>query len=93
MGQDAVAGLDLIRVDHPNNVMECCSRMFSKWRQRTPNINWKDLIKALKEVELVQLASEIEELLIPFAEGCIEHDWKILQQQLEKQLPSQGIFI
>ena len=64
MGQDAVTDLDVIRIDHPNDVQECCLRMFTKWRQRTPKASWKQLIEALKEVDLTQLASELEELLI-----------------------------
>ena len=62
MGQDAVTDLDVIRINHPNDVEECCSRMFTKWRQRTPTASWKQLIEALKEVDLIQLASELEEL-------------------------------
>ena len=65
MGQDAVIDLDTIKVDYPYNVKECCSRMFTEWRQRTPKASWKQLIEALKEVKLTQLASELEELLIP----------------------------
>ena len=38
--------------------------MFTKWRQRTPKASWKQLIEALKEVDLTQLASELEESLI-----------------------------
>ena len=63
MGQDAVTDLDIIRINHPSDVEECCSRMFTKWRQRTPTASWKQLIEALKEVDLTQLASELEELL------------------------------
>ena len=76
MGQDAVPSLDVIRVDYPNNVKECCSRMFTKWRQRTPKASWKRLIEALKEVKLTQLASELEELLIPWpsVECCVEQE-------------------
>ena len=70
MGQDAVPGLDVISANHTNNVEECCSRMFIKWRQRTPKASWKQLIEALKEVKLTQLASELEELLIPSVEKC-----------------------
>ena len=89
MGQDAVPSLDVIRVDYPNNVKECCSRMFTEWRQRTPEAtraSWKRLIEALKEVKLTQLASELKKLLIPSVE-----------QENEKQQPSlqelEGIYI
>ena len=75
MGQDAVPSLCVIRKDYPNNVEECCSRMFTEWRQRTPKASWKQLIEALKEVKLTQLASELKELLIPQSvelQYCVE---------------------
>ena len=90
MGQDAVTDLDVIRINHPNDVEECCSRMFTKWRQRTPTASWKQLIEALKEVKLTQLASELEELLIPSIEYCIEQESKISQQLDRQQIPSEG---
>ena len=94
MGQDSVAGLDVIRTNYPNDVEECCSRMLTKWRQKMPSANWKDLIKALKEVELIQLASEVEKLLIPSADSCVEEGSRMLQQQqLRKQFSLQGISI
>ena len=70
MGQDAVPCLDVLRINHPNNVEECCSKMLAKWCQKTPKASWKKLIEALKEVSLTQLASKIEELLIPSMEYC-----------------------
>ena len=65
MGQDAVILLNIIRIDSPYDVKRCCWRMFTEWRQRTPTASWKQLIEALKEINLTQLASELEELLIP----------------------------
>ena len=63
MGQDDVYVLDIIKANSNDNVA-CCTRMFTEWRQRTPKASWKQLIEALKEVDLTQLASELEELLI-----------------------------
>ena len=85
MGQDAVTDLDVIRINHPNDVEECCSRMFTKGRQRTPTASWKQLIEALKEVKLAQLASELEKLLISSVECCVEQESKIPHEKL--QLP------
>ena len=85
MGQDAVTDLDVIRINHPNDVEECCSKMFTKWRQRTPKASWKQLIEALKEVKLTQLASELEELLISSVECCVEQESKISQQSEKQQ--------
>ena len=72
MGQDAVPSLDVIRLIYPNDVEECCSIMFTRWRQRTPTASWKQLIEALKEVELTQLASELELLLTAELESLKE---------------------
>ena len=82
IGQHAVTDLDVIRINYPNNVMQCCSRMFTEWRQRTPTASWKQLIEALKEVELTQLASELEEFLIPSE-----------QESETLQLPLAGIIL
>jgi len=60
MGQDAVSSLDMIRVDHCNDVRALCLRMFTLWCQRTLKANWKQLIEVLKEVNLNHLASELE---------------------------------
>ena len=89
MGQDAATDLDIMRVDYPNDVKQCCSRMFTEWLQRTPMASWKQLIEALKEVELTQLANELEELLIPSVE--YQSSSEIPQQHLERQPPPEGI--
>ena len=75
MGQGAAPGLDVIRADYPNNVVECCSRMFNKWRQTTPTGSWEKLLQALKEVNLIKLVCELEELL------SIKQGDKMLQVQ------------
>ena len=81
MGQDDVYVLDIIKANSNDNVT-CCTRMFTEWRQRTPKASWKQLIEALKEVKLIQLASELEELLIPSE-----------QESKTSQLPLGGIII
>ena len=65
MGGDAISTLNVISINHPNDVEKCCSVMFTKWKQRKPKANWKNLIDALREIKLDQLASELEGLLIP----------------------------
>ena len=79
MGQDAAYALNVIEVNYPNNVEECCSRMFRKWRETTPTGSWGKLLQALKEINLMQLVSELEELL------SIEQESKISQQQQQQQ--------
>ena len=87
MGQDAVASLDVIRVDNPNNVEECCLRMFMEWRQRVPNASWKQLIEALREVRLAQLASELEELISP-----LESAADVQQGSSQQNIASEGTY-
>ena len=65
MGGDAISTLNVISINHPNDVEKCCSVMFTKWKQQKPKANWKNLIDALREIKLDQLASELEGLLIP----------------------------
>ena len=78
MGQDAAFALKVIEVNYPNNVEECCSMMFRKWRETTPTGSWGKLLQALKEINLMQLASELEELI------SIEQGSKALQQQQQE---------
>jgi len=80
MEQDDVHRLNMIKANSTDNV-ECCSKMFTLWHQRTPKANWKQLIEALKEVKLTQLASELEGLLTPSVECCVE------QYSKKQQLP------
>jgi len=86
MEQDDVHELNVIKANNSNNV-ECCSRMFTLWRQRTPKANWKQLIEALKEVKLTQLASELEGLLKPSVECCVEKANIISQKSDIQELP------
>lgn len=65
MGEEGVTKLDEIKANNNGNVTKCCSEMFSLWRQLQPKANWNQLIRALKEVELITLADEIKKLLMP----------------------------
>ena len=103
MGQNAATRLDVIRIDYPYNAEKCCSIMFTVWLERTPKASWKQLIEALKEVQLNQLASELEESLQP-AEDSIEElelqsaivtseeQWPLITQEL-LDLKFKGIIV
>ena len=64
MGQDSVADLDIISVNHRGDVIGCCSSLFSLWLQRQPEASWKQLIDALIKIKLNVLALEITKSLI-----------------------------
>ena len=61
---NAVAELSIISNNH-RDIVSCCSRMFQIWLERQPNASWKQLIEALKEVDLNHLATQIEGMLMP----------------------------
>ena len=54
-----------IKCNNPSNVDECCKEMFQLWLRKCTNATWNQLIQALKEVELNNLAATIEGMLIP----------------------------
>ena len=56
--------LNQIRINHPLDNGECCKQMFELWLERYPHATWNQLIKALKEIKLNQLASKIDDMLI-----------------------------
>ena len=88
MEQDDIYVLDTIKANS-SDIVECCSKMFTEWHQRKPKASWKHLIEALKEVELTQLACEVEKLLISSVECCVQQEDVISQQHLGKLLPLQ----
>ena len=57
--------LNEIETNNPNDVSKCCKEMFQLWLRKCTNATWNQLIQALKEVELNNLAAKIEGMLIP----------------------------
>ena len=62
---DAAAELSIISRDHRDSVVNCCSNMFQLWLQRQPDASWKQLIEALREINLNHLATQIKGMLMP----------------------------
>ena len=60
--------LNEIKKNNPGDVSECCKEMFQLWLKKCTNATWNQLIQALKEVELNNLATTIEGMLIPTEE-------------------------
>ena len=89
MGQDGADSLNVIRANHANN-MECCSRMFTEWRQRMATASWQQLIEALREIRLGRLASELEGLISPVGSasqmGSASQLWSASQMGSASQL-------
>ena len=56
--------LDTIEVDTRNDVATSCRKMFSKWLNTDELASWDKLIKALRIVQLNNVANDIEQLLL-----------------------------
>ena len=56
--------LNTIEVDTRNDVVTCCRKMFSKWLNTDELASWDKLIKAVKIVQLNNVANDIEHLLL-----------------------------
>ena len=64
LGEEAEPELNIIVANCHDNVIKCCSSTFSLWLERQPEANWRQLITALRNVKLVELATNVEKLLI-----------------------------
>ena len=64
LGEKVESELNAINVNSHGNVIKCCSDMFSLWLERQPEASWTQLINALRNVNLMSLATKVENLLI-----------------------------
>ena len=57
--------LDIIETNYENNATKCCRKMFSKWLEiKSDSASWDQLIQAVKNIKLINVASDIEQLLL-----------------------------
>ena len=56
--------LIIIKADIGSDVVACCSKMFSKWLSTDELASWDKLIKAVRNVQLSNVANDIEQLLL-----------------------------
>lgn len=62
--------LEIIKLSNSNDVQSCCSAMFRLWLERGTTASWRQLINALKQLQLNYLANQIEsKLIIPGSEA------------------------
>ena len=56
--------LETIEREHSSDRAECCRKMFSKWiESQSDSASWDQLIQAVKNIELNNVANDIEQLL------------------------------
>ena len=52
--------LQVIEADHSVDDNSCCSLMFEKWLEITPNASWSQLVTALENIDLHNAARTVE---------------------------------
>ena len=57
------AAWDSIEADNRNDV-ECCIKVFERWLVTTRDPTWNQLIRALRSVQLNDLAVQLEQMII-----------------------------
>ena len=57
--------LEIIETNYRNDVSTCCRKMLSKWLEsQSDSASWDQLIQAVKNIELNNVANDIEQLLL-----------------------------
>ena len=57
--------LEIIDTNYRNDVVTCCRKMFSKWLEtQSDEASWDQLIQTVKNIELNDVANDIERLLL-----------------------------
>ena len=64
LGEEGESELNTIAANSHDNVIKCCTGVFSLWLERQPEASWRQLISALTNVNLVSLAKNVENLLM-----------------------------
>ena len=54
--------LNTIIKNNPNDINMCCSRMLQLWLRKSKKPSWKNFIRALRKIEMDDLAYQIESL-------------------------------
>ena len=62
MGEGSRNSLDVISIDK-RNTFQCCDAMFGLWLQRVPSASWAQLIEALKEISMDNIATDLDNRL------------------------------
>ena len=76
--KDDVKELNTIRSQYPADLNTCCTEMFQLWLRKQPTASWNQLLDSLRQpgIDLDNLASEIEQMLLPagvYVVVCIVH--------------------
>ena len=63
--------LNTIEADTRNDAETCCRKMFSRWLNIDEQASWDKLIRALRHIQLNNVASNIEQMLLHVQGECV----------------------
>ena len=81
---DAEAALGTIAANAHGNVINCCQSLFKQWLDRQPEASWGQLIQALRDIGLDNMAVQIEKKLEPSIASASHHTVTTTPSQMAK---------
>ena len=60
LNEKQIAQLKIIKDNHPQDVVKCCTEMFDYWLRVDVEASWNKLIAALKMIDEISLAQKIK---------------------------------
>ena len=82
------AALGTIAGNANGNIITCCSGLFQLWLDRQPKASWRQLITALEEAKLENLAAKIQEKLEPSVASTLGHTTTTTSSQMPSSMTS-----
>ena len=55
--------IHMIAANHPHDDVRCFKEVLQRWLEISPDASWNQLIRALRSVELVSFADQLEKML------------------------------
>ena len=65
LDQEDEQELNVIKSDKHGDLEKFTNKMFELWLSRKPSANWNDLVRALTDIKMNDLATKIKEMLMP----------------------------
>ena len=71
LDQEDEQKLNVIKSDNHGDSEKSTTEMFQLWLSRKHSANWNDLVRALTDIKMNDLATKIKEMLIPEGILCV----------------------
>ena len=73
LDQEDEQRLNVIKSDSHGDSEKAATEMFQLWLSRKPSANWNDLVQALTNIKVNDLATDIKEMILPEGILCTQY--------------------